>query len=363
VKKATQTLVVLLAGLLMALGNPTAAHAEFEPTPLFDDPPGLFTEATVTGTGAGLTVSGFVAPPGFNPFAGYPATIPPGSTAHGPAFAGTITIEDRITGRTGLTYCIDLNTATEVGVNYELGEWSEAHVPNLGYVEYILQHYYPTTEAPSSATVSQKAAAVQAAIWFFTDRYVLATTSAIRTLTAAIVADALDNGPSEEPVTPELSVTPAELSAPSTGEIVGPFTVNSDGPARIYLTGVEVFTDPDGENQLHDGDWCSPARACGPAASPTHSRRALSSNGWPPCWKGRFCSTTERTPDSKRPRNSSSRGRPSWWCAPVRCSNGSPRAVCGSPSGSSATERATRGRSPSTWSAATRTPTGSSTTR
>ncbi|MGW2557619.1 hypothetical protein, partial [Streptomyces sp. NPDC001635] len=70
-----------MTGALVALGNPMAAHADFQPTPVFDDPPGLFTEATITGTGAGLTVTGSVAPTDFNPLTGYPATIPPGSTA------------------------------------------------------------------------------------------------------------------------------------------------------------------------------------------------------------------------------------------------------------------------------------------
>lgn len=257
-KRATQTFVVGVTGALVVLGNPTAAHAEFEPTPVYNDPPGMFTEATITGTGAGSTVTGSVAPTDFNPLAGYPATVPAGSTPHDPAFAGTITIQDRLTGHSGLTYCIDLNTSTEVGVNYELGEWSETHVPNLGYVEYILQHYYPATDEPSSVSVSQRAAAVQAAIWFLTDRYVLDTASPIRSLTAAIVADTLANGPSAEPERPELSVTPSELAAPSTGEIVGPFTVNSDGPATIRVTGIEVFTDPEGINQLHDGDVVEP---------------------------------------------------------------------------------------------------------
>ncbi len=34
--------------------------------------------------------------------------------------------------------------------------------------------------------------------------------------------------------------------------------MNSDGPATIHVTGIEVFTDPNGENQLHDGDVVQP---------------------------------------------------------------------------------------------------------
>ena len=38
-----------------------------------------------------------------------------------------------------LTYCIDLATETEIGVHYELGDWTSANVPNLDYVTYILK--------------------------------------------------------------------------------------------------------------------------------------------------------------------------------------------------------------------------------
>ncbi|MGW1025033.1 DUF5979 domain-containing protein [Streptomyces sp. NPDC002577] len=254
-------MIVALVGVLLALADPMAAFAVYRPTPVYTDPAGLFTEATITGTGVGATVNGSTAPSGFNPLDGYPATIPDGSTVHAAAYAGTIVVQDRNTGRTALTYCIDLFTDTETGVNYELGEWNEANVTNLGYVEYILQHYYPTTGEPSGATLTQRAAAVQAAIWFFTDKYVLATTgtsATIRTYTAAIVADALANGPSAEPAEPELSVTPEQMPAPATGEIVGPFTVTADGPSTIRITGVEVFTDSAGRNQLQDGDTVQP---------------------------------------------------------------------------------------------------------
>ena len=44
----------------------------------------------------------------------------------------------------------------------------------VGYVAQLLNNYYPTVAAqPPLANVNQRAAAVQAAIWFFADRYVL----------------------------------------------------------------------------------------------------------------------------------------------------------------------------------------------
>ncbi|WP_170222844.1 thioester domain-containing protein [Nonomuraea turkmeniaca] len=236
------------------------AFAEVDPIPRLDDPAGLFTEAELTGLGDGLSVSGYDAPEGFDPLGGYPDAIPAGSTAHAISYAGTLQITDPVSGRTGLTYCIDLNTDTEIGVHYVIGDWSEANVPNLGYVGYILRRYFPTTDEPSQASNDDtRAAAVQAAIWFFSDNLILATNSPVRSYAEAIVADALANGPDTEPEEPELTVTPEQMAAPATGEIVGPFTVTADGPATIRSQGVEVFTDPNGNNRLGDGDVVQPS--------------------------------------------------------------------------------------------------------
>ncbi len=47
-------------------------------------------------------------------------------------------------------------------------------VPNLEYVAYILANYFPHNPAPTTPTNSdeERTAAVQAAIWFFTDKFV-----------------------------------------------------------------------------------------------------------------------------------------------------------------------------------------------
>jgi TQXA domain-containing protein len=54
-----------------------------------------------------------------------------------------------------------------------LGTWNSANVPNVDYVGRLLNDYYPNTNEPASLTGGPKAAAVQAAIWYFTDKYVL----------------------------------------------------------------------------------------------------------------------------------------------------------------------------------------------
>ncbi|MEV8178232.1 DUF5979 domain-containing protein [Cellulosimicrobium funkei] len=247
-----------LLAVLLVVGSPPA-HAKPDPDGVGAGPRGPFTEISITGFGAGQAVTGFTAPAGFDPLAGYPADVPAGSTANDAEFAGAIQVTDTASGQTTFTYCIDLLTDTRTGVNYEIGTWDEANVPNLGYVGYILHNYYPVTNEPAAApSANARAAAVQAAIWFFSDEYVLATTDPVRQYTAQIVADAIANGPSPEPTPPLLEVTPENLAAPTTGDIVGPFTVEADGPATIRSFGAEVFTDPEGTDLLADGATVPP---------------------------------------------------------------------------------------------------------
>ena len=85
-------------------------------------------------------------------------------------------------------YCIDINTTTYGGIGYVLGTWDTANVPNVDYVARLLNEYYPNTNEPAALTdLNQKAAAVQAAIWFFTDKYVLNTSDPLHGTVAAIV--------------------------------------------------------------------------------------------------------------------------------------------------------------------------------
>src|SRR5690348_3087690 len=87
-------MAALLAGVFsvaLALACPVTASARFRPGQAHD-PRGLFTEVTLTGTGSGSTVSGGVAPAGFNPLSGYPDSIPAGSKILSGVFAGTLVI-------------------------------------------------------------------------------------------------------------------------------------------------------------------------------------------------------------------------------------------------------------------------------
>jgi TQXA domain-containing protein len=224
-----------------------------------DHEPGVLSEVEITGKGPGRSVTGYQAPEWFNPLHGYPGTVPPGSVPYDIGFAGTLRITDPVTGQSALTYCIDLRTDTDDGVHYRAGAWDEANVPHLGYVEYILRHYFPATHEPERLSEDKRAAAVQAAIWYFSDNYVVSIANPLRRVVEEIVESALRHGPSPEPRAPKVEVTPSELPAPS-GELVGPFTVRADGPARIRLFGVEVFTDAAGKHRITDGAEVRPGQ-------------------------------------------------------------------------------------------------------
>ncbi|MBW8484111.1 thioester domain-containing protein [Actinomadura parmotrematis] len=259
-RSALRPFAVLSAVMLALTCVQPAARADVEPGAASARRAGFFTDAQLTGLGSGQTVTtAYDAPASLDPRAGYPAALPAGSTGHGGVYAGTIQITDQGTGGTALVYCIDLHTTTTFGVNYELGTWNQANVPNNGYVGYILQHYFPGTGEPSSAPDdASRAAAVQLAIWFLTDKLVLAPDDPRYAAVSAIVADALKNGPAKEPVTPQLSVTPATMRAPSTGGVVGPFTVTGNGPATLTPQNVTVYADAAGRRRLAPGDVVQP---------------------------------------------------------------------------------------------------------
>nr|WP_269440230.1 thioester domain-containing protein [Arthrobacter sp. zg-Y769] len=154
-------------------------------------------------------------------------------------------------------YCIDTAVETMVGIGYVQGAWEEANVANLGYVNYILNNYYPANPAaPEGLSVDQQAAAVQAAIWYFTDGYLVNTTeTVIRDAVETIVADAQANGPLVEPPPPNVTVTPPVAAGP-VGGVAGPFTVAAEGSAAITVsvpTGYTMFADAAGTVPIPNG--------------------------------------------------------------------------------------------------------------
>jgi|GEM_PF-697335 hypothetical protein len=217
------------------------------------------TEMKMSGTGPGQGVAGFIATPTntFDPVNdGYPASNPPTGplwSAKNEGFAGIIYGTPVDGGATLRLYCIDINTSTYGGIGYQLGSWDASGVPNVGYVARLLNDYYPNTDEPAGLTnLNQKAAAVQAAIWFFSDRYVLNTSDPLRSAVVAIVNNVRAKGPLVEPPPPSLTLTPGSLSG--TRRVLGPFTVSTDAPpATVTATGGTMYSNRAGTDRLGDG--------------------------------------------------------------------------------------------------------------
>src|SRR5262249_38475002 len=150
----------------------SAGWALFTPGP---PPPGgprggVSSEMIMTGTGNGGAVDGWIGPTGSvsDPSVAYPSAPPPGFTPHPEGFAGIIFGTPTGGGATLSLYCIDILTLTYGGVGYNLGTWDASNVNNVGYVAYLLNHYFPNVpSAPAGlANDDQRAAAVQASIWY-----------------------------------------------------------------------------------------------------------------------------------------------------------------------------------------------------
>ena len=225
------------------------AQAVFSGESPGEELPSDITEITMTGTGAGQGVAGGLPPVGtpFDPTTGYPADVPAGYEPANEGFAGIITTVDAV-GNTQQMYCIDIRTSTYTGLGYESGTWDESNVPNIGYVNRVLNSYYPDQPGlPDAPSDNIRAAAVQAAVWFFSDGYVLEDTDSVRPYTAAIVAAVLAAGPLTEPPAPNVSIDPPTAAGPTDG-VTGPFTITSDaGTVTVAVpAGYTLYTDPAG---------------------------------------------------------------------------------------------------------------------
>ena len=138
-------LAVLTAGMVLAA--PLSAVA-LEPLPA----------VVVTGFGPGQVVQGLhpgeVTVP--NPLAEYPAENP-ADYVNMDTYAGivqTASVDDP--EQVALMYCINVYLDTEAGVDYVLDSWEESNVPNIGYVTYVLNNYYPNTGLPAGQAAQSK---------------------------------------------------------------------------------------------------------------------------------------------------------------------------------------------------------------
>ncbi|WP_344097126.1 DUF5979 domain-containing protein, partial [Microbacterium deminutum] len=263
---ARSTAWTLMRGLMVMLVALAAVLLSALPAQAVPGPPGATprtgpnTDIVMTGVGPGQGVTGGIAPvgSGFDPTAGYPADVPAGFDPLNEGFAGVIHAQSMTSGATLNMFCIDIRTLTYPGLGYANGTWDASNVPNVGYIARILDEYYPNTGEPSGApNDSARAAAVQAAIWFFSDSYVLQSTDPVRPFTAAIVAAVLAAGPLPEPSPPNLVIDPAAASGPSDTPL-GPYTVTSDSvdpglQITVRAAGGTMYADAAGATPIADG--------------------------------------------------------------------------------------------------------------
>ncbi len=229
--------------ILIPVGQSAQARPG-ELTPVVDPTIGPATDIVFTSLGFGTTITGLYPPEPVaqDPAAPYPESNPAGFTSI-TTYAGTLnTASVSDPTLTAEMYCINLRVQTQTGVGYQSGTWEESNVPNIGYVTRILNNYYPTTEEPTGLTPEERGAAVQAAIWYFTDGYVVSTSSpTVRAAAAAIVAATQSAGPVVEPPPPDVSITPPTTSAP-VGTPAGPFVVAAENAAEVTVSALDGYT-------------------------------------------------------------------------------------------------------------------------
>ncbi len=257
-RPARRSLVALSTIILMVVAFAPSVRAEVvQPGPAAapqaaPNPPTSTVE--IVGISSGQSVNGYVSTlTEAQRLTGYPTTVPQdGWAAHGAGFAGLIQM--RVTSGPGtgaefLSYCIDLLTDTQISWDYKRGEWIEANVPNVGYVAQLLQSYSPTTDEPSSVTdPNARAAAVQSAIWYFSDGYVVSSDSPLFATVRDIVNHVIALGPLTAPPPPDVTVT-----GPSNGlvnTVVGPFVVDAAKSIGTVPAGVTAFSDAAGAHPL-----------------------------------------------------------------------------------------------------------------
>ena len=114
-------------------------------------------------------------------------------------------------------YCIDIDTNTFNGIGYQHGTWDDSNVPHVGLRRADPQRVLPqrARRQPAGLMTSQQAAAVQAAIWFFSDSYVLNVSDPLHDVVAAIANHVILQGPFVEPPPPTLHIDPDTARGPA----------------------------------------------------------------------------------------------------------------------------------------------------
>ncbi|MGE0880390.1 MAG: Cys-Gln thioester bond-forming surface protein [Acidimicrobiia bacterium] len=174
-------------------------------------------------------------------------------------FAGTLRVQ--INGVNASAYCIDLTRPIKGGVNLTEKDWSAAvegslTTSDLDKIGRILANNYPNPTPAGfalSGSASEQAAAVQAAIWHFSDNFTLTPSAGQATLKANYdkILSFVDGAAPDyaafggNPVSPTLDVTPNNIVA-TENQVAGPFTVNTSGPTAALSVSDGVLVNADG---------------------------------------------------------------------------------------------------------------------
>jgi hypothetical protein len=221
------------------------------------------TSVTITGSFGSIAADGFLlngqSAPTTDP---YPAQVPQGYSgfeAVSSLFVGTIDGSDDEL----LFYCLQVLKGH--GQAYASVAQGDANVDNGGYAARIIHDYYPATSLPDSglADNNERATAVQSAIWYFTDGFVLAPDSRLHDAVAGIVADALAQGPLPDSVPdPDLSFSLNGPAGPfAAGTLAGPFTAAAALRIERYTIdagGATMYGDASGTTVIPPNTAISP---------------------------------------------------------------------------------------------------------
>ncbi len=132
---------------------------------------------------------------------------------------------------------------------------------NVGHVALLLGQYYPNTALPAIgssgiANEADEAAAVQAAIWYFSDNYVLAPGDPLLPAVTLIVNAVRVQTPAPAPTPPTLQITPPATTIGPIGIPIGPYTVvtNVAGGATVSASaGTTMYSDAAGTTVIANG--------------------------------------------------------------------------------------------------------------
>ena len=189
-------------------------------------------------------------------------------------------LEMEVDGEPALGYCIDVFDGTDTVTPLPEEEWDQVEVDNREIVGRILNSYHPIGVGPEGFEITgddaQKAAGTQAAIWHYTNGYILdepgnpelgdaypGIYANYVTILAAVEADALP--PIGGPVTLSIEGDTDVDAAP--GDLVGPFTVKTSVASVELVPGTgTTLHNEDGsafEGPASDGDqfWLTSSEA------------------------------------------------------------------------------------------------------